>query len=176
MRGEEPAVGLARLAGEGLDRPDFAADADSVLKNFVPGGKGNMREYVFKVFREAETVRCRGQQAKDRIEDAFDGDRLAIGRAQACDDYWCNIRRANVRSPIMERKGVSAIAAAEGVIVGKEPVAPNRRTRARTSRHGIQADIVTAPYLLKLRPWTIDKTRLIVKPSEIKRSVGDPSD
>ena len=69
---------------------------------------------------------------------------------------------------VPEREHPSAIAAAKGVLVGNETMAPDRRAGASAVALGKQRHIVPAPYLLKVALGEIDEFAPVVEEPDIE--------
>jgi hypothetical protein len=89
-----------------------------------------MREYVLKVLCKAKSVGGCREQTENCVKDVLRRNRLAVRGAQSCDECCRNIRRVDIWSSVMQREGITAIAAAKGVIIRKKAIAPYRWSRA----------------------------------------------
>lgn len=131
-----------------------------------------MREAFLQVGGEAVRVAGGGQQRRNRVEHLFRRDRGQVGIAQAVEQRRRKVVRIGTAAPVVEREGVAAIAAAEGVIVGFLAVHPHGRAGAGAGRHGVEAVVFRAPGLIKVRPKATDEVAMCVQCSAVQRAIA----
>jgi hypothetical protein len=148
---------------ERLDRPNSGAELGGSHEHRVVGREGNVRENVLQVFRKAQGVALRGEQAEDRVEHLIGRDGHAVGAREARQQRARDVGARGGRPPVVQGKGIAAIAAAEGVIVGQQTVAPDGRACACSARERVKSNVVGTPSALHLWSRTVEETEVIVK-------------
>jgi hypothetical protein len=152
-------------------RGDLRADPRGVLEHRRIGGEGDVREGLLQVPGEAAGVGGGGEQRGDRVEHVLGPDAARIGGFQAAQQVGVQVVRAGTVAAVVEREGVAAVGAAEGVVVGDQAVHPHGRAGAGAGGHGVEGDVRGAPGRAEIGAQEIVEGAVRVVEPTIERSI-----
>jgi hypothetical protein len=132
-----------------------------------------MRKNIFQILGKAQRVGRRRHEAKYGVKNLSWLDIDPIGSIKAKQQFGIEIMRLRAPAPVPKREGIAAITASECVVIRQKAMTPDSRPRSCSSRHGIEADIVTTPGGLELGPGTVQKRYVIVKPTIVEWTIHE---